>query len=346
MRFVDLFCCAGGMTHGLVLAGHEHIAGVEIDPVVADAYAQNHGTVVCRDIADVSADELSDLAGPQGIDLIAASPPCQSFSMMRDDHTSASPSDLLFRHAIRLAAGVHARVIVMENVPAMAHKRLTQLPGAPRALDQILDEMRDAGFAHQRWGVLKAEEYGVPQKRRRLFIVAAREAADCPTIWPPPPPAGQQEGATPLSLRHHMEQGITRATHPHLYLSDRIVRCILAMRARYGRETGRCRVLKLDAVAPTVIANCWTNSGWGMIQCNTDGSLCSDGNHNGQICYRKLSVTEAKRLQSFPDDYIVPTAGARSKPYSCIGNAVPPLLAKAVGECIRGAARLGITVNH
>jgi site-specific DNA-cytosine methylase len=167
-RAIDLCCGAGGLSLGLVRAGFD-VLGVEQDP---DAVATHLAHVGPCEQADVTAWHP---AGP--VDLVAAGPPCQSFSDAGKRAGFDDPRGMLFAHALRVAVEARADAVLLENVRGF--KRLA-LPVVTRALEH-------AGFVDWRATMLSARDYSVPQHRQRCFVVGFRDPrAAAAFAWPAP----------------------------------------------------------------------------------------------------------------------------------------------------------------
>lgn len=169
MRFVSLFAGVGGFDLGLELAGHECIAQVEIDKhcrVVLD----KHWPDVPKHDDVRSAIEFADRVGLVGrTDLVCGGFPCQDVSVAGKRAGLAGERTGLFWDALAFTTHVQAGWLLLENVPGL----LTSNQG--RDFGTILLALADAGLPHIEWKVLDSQFFGVPQRRRRVFIVASAE---------------------------------------------------------------------------------------------------------------------------------------------------------------------------
>ena len=177
---LDLFAGAGGMSLGLEQAGFDVLAAVEYDPVHASVHHFNfpRTLTMCRDIATVEAGAVieamalgaAQLNRPwdESIDLIAGGPPCQGFSFIGKRLVDDERNQLVF-HFFRLVSVLRPRYFVMENVPGMASG------GHASILRHLVDEFTDAGYRFtEPYRILNAADFGVPQDRRRVFVLGAR----------------------------------------------------------------------------------------------------------------------------------------------------------------------------
>lgn len=177
LTHIDLFSGAGGIATGFHAAGIRTLAAVEIVDSCVDTYRVNHPDVpvIHSDIRKVGLRDLDEV-GALRADLVTAGMPCETFSTAGS--TSRSFYDrrqVLYREAIRIAILVHAEMIVLENVPALLTKRIKK-ESTTLIIDQIRRDLAKAGFVRIREVVLNSADYGVPQNRNRLFIIATRNA--------------------------------------------------------------------------------------------------------------------------------------------------------------------------
>lgn len=190
---IDLFCGAGGLSVGLELAGFDVVAASDYDPVHAATHEFNFPLtpMLCGDVSRLSAEDLFAAAerGVEAhqatnwdgrIDLIAGGPPCQGFSFIGKRLVDDERNQLVF-HFYRLIAELRPRYFIMENVPGMASG------GHAGFLEQLIENFEEIGyrFAPGQWSILNAADFGVPQDRRRLFLIGAAEGQE---IASPPLP--------------------------------------------------------------------------------------------------------------------------------------------------------------
>jgi DNA (cytosine-5)-methyltransferase 1 len=191
---IDLFAGAGGLSLGAEQAGFDVVSAVEYDPVHCAVHAFNfpRTSVLCADAAQLSSSELraSIAEGcalharsvPEEVDLVVGGPPCPGFSLMGKRELNDPRNDLVF-HFLRAVAELRPRYFIMENVPGM-------IAGAHAAiLKRLLAEFRAVGYPLESHCILNACDFGVPQDRKRLFLMGARAdqvplAAPRPTVIP------------------------------------------------------------------------------------------------------------------------------------------------------------------
>ena len=178
---VDLFAGAGGMTLGFESAGFDVLCSVEIDPIHCATHEYNFPmwSVICESVEHVSGTMIrqrSDI-GNRDIDVVFGGPPCQGFSMI-GKRALEDPRNSLMRDFVRIALELQPKHVVMENVSGLT-------VGAHRAfLEEVIQVLESAGYDTVKpYRVLDASQYGVPQRRRRLFLIASRNG-ETPARYP------------------------------------------------------------------------------------------------------------------------------------------------------------------
>ena len=294
--FIDLFCGCGGWTQGLRQAGWTPVLAIDCDRTAMDTFVSNHSCpVLVQDIAAVKRHQL-----PRSVDLVVASPPCQSFSTMGKRLPAAE--DNLFKHVVRIAAMTRARRVLVENVVGFTNK-----PGS--AFDILQSSLRRHGYQVQH-SKLNAADFGVPQRRHRIILAADRNHR----LQPYPNPA----------LKHQpLSKMLLPATDvPKLYWLPK--HRIAYFRAAQHRGFARFIPYDTNDVAPTIMASYMQGSGESALIVYTRNRM------------RKLTEAECSKLQSFPATYR--WRGSRSAIYKQIGNAVPPRLAYHLGTWLLSPA--------
>lgn len=326
---VDLFCGAGGLTKGLNDAGFKVLAGVEVHPIAAQTYRANHPKHVLfeRDIRALSVKEVAHELNltPGELDLLAGCPPCQGFSTHRTRRKASAVeddrNDLIFEF-MRFVKELLPKVVMMENVPALAtdsraYKVLNELKELGYLIDQKSLQVKDAAY------------YGVPQRRKRMILLASRlgfvnepKPVDSPqtvrdylATLPEPGtkndvlhdyfPIRSEKVNRIISLIP--KDGGSRKQLPKEYWLP----CHLKSNGGYLDVYGR---MAWNKVAPTITGGC-TNPSKGRF-------LHPEQN-------RAITLREAALLQTFPDDYKFSLAGGRDFAALMIGNALPPLFISA-----------------
>lgn len=169
---IDLFAGAGGMSEGFTMEGFNILGAIEIEKNFFESYLQNHkkenssafvlGDIACNKLKK----KFIELNKNNKIDVIVGGPPCQGFSLagLRNPEDKRNQ---LFKEFVHLVKEIKPEFFVMENVPGILSMRKGE------AIKEILQAFRDIGYYVNEPIKLKAEEYGVPQKRRRIFIIGS-----------------------------------------------------------------------------------------------------------------------------------------------------------------------------
>jgi len=343
---VDLFSGAGGMSLGAQWAGIEVRTAFELHHAAALTYARNHpnATMIQGDLRYIS-NVLSSRETKQELVLFGG-PPCQAFSTSNQKSRGPSnPKNWLYRDFLKLARALGPDWIVFENVPGILERRSLQY------VKEIERHLVSLGYSLSS-GVLNSADFGVPQRRKRFFMIAARNQKAPPL---PSPIAG-----SPITVGDAFEDlPVLRngSSNPQkLYRGPAKSKYAKLMRGRLKECGGHL----VSYNAPEVIKRYkyipaggnWADIPARLMGSYEDRTRCHTGIYHrldpdepsvvignfrkNMLIHptqsRGLSVREAARLQSFPDWYEF--FGSIGLQQQQVGNAVPPLLAKAVFESI------------
>jgi DNA (cytosine-5)-methyltransferase 1 len=331
---IDLFAGAGGATQGLVDAGWQVLAAIENDEMAARTYKANHPDVevIDKDIESVDPAALrASLELPKGaLTLLKACPPCQGYSSLgpgKDD----DPRNDLVAEVWKFVQEFRPRAVLLENVP--------RLDGDPR-LELLLRRMRGAGYG-ARCYIVDAVSFGVPQRRRRLIVLAVwgKRASELPTKIEDKIPesfdrrrtaagkalrlAGQVDGtADELHRSRRRSQRVQERIESVPVGGSRFdlpEHLVLPCHARIDgkRATAAYGRIVLDEPAPTMTTRCTTPA-------------CGRFIHPTEN--RSITLREAALLQTFPLEYVF--VGGHSQVERQIGNAVPVQMAAALGHAV------------
>ena len=335
---VDLFCGVGALSHGLKLAGCKILAGYDTDERCKFAFETNNGgEFIKRDVGKMSAFEIMGHYSGNAPSVLAGCAPCQPFSTYKHRYAE-DPQWGLVRKFAELAAEVQPDFVTMENVPSL----LRYKDGSVfRMFKEILNE---AGYP-LRVTIAKCELFGVPQKRRRLVVVAARgrKVGRLPTTENvgltvrdaiarlPPIEAGQTHRDDALHIASELSPlNMQRmvAAKPGGTWRDwpEDLRAECHRRASGKTYPGVYARMEWDKPSPTMTTQCF---GFG------------NGRFGHPEQNRAISLREAANLQSFPPEYAFLPDGEKPKMKEVgrwIGNAVPVELGRAIGSSIIQAA--------
>lgn len=168
MNYIDLFSGAGGLGLGFEQQGFQNVFSVELNKEIAKTYKYNFpkNHLIIDDIRNISNAQIKKLQENKSIDVIVGGPPCQGFSIAGNIGRKFidDPRNHLFKEFVRVVDVIKPKIFVMENVAHMA----THNHG--KTIKEICNEFRNIGY-HVQYKVLNAVNYGVPQNRRRIFVV-------------------------------------------------------------------------------------------------------------------------------------------------------------------------------
>lgn len=323
MRSMDLFSGAGGLTKGLQQAGFSTVAALEYDRSICVSFKANFPDthLIEGDVRNVSFLEWQG-----AVDIVVGGPPCQPFSVAGRQLSSLDPRDCA-PEFIRAVDECQPEAFVMENVPGLASPRHRAY------LLALLERLGSLGYQVSA-DILDAAGYGVPQHRRRLFIVGMRAKM---FVFPAPThgPGGEKGYVTAGEAL----EGVPYDT-PNTAKVTYAKKPVMRPQPYDGMlVNGGGRPINLEEPSQTIPASAGGNrthilDPHGVLvdyhQHLMGGGMPLQGNVPS---VRRLTVRESARLQSFPDDHEF--TGTQSSRYRQVGNAVPPLLAHAVAEALR-----------
>ena len=173
---IDCFAGPGGICTGLHASGFETLVAIEYIKSCCDTYSANHPKVhvICSDIRKVTEAQVLPHIPPNGVDLVTSGMPCETFSTAGNSSRSFyDDRQVLYREGIRMARMCNAKMLLFENVPAITSKRIAK-DSSTLVVDMMKEELAKAGYGNFIQVVLDAADFGVPQRRKRFFILACR----------------------------------------------------------------------------------------------------------------------------------------------------------------------------
>lgn len=180
LRVLDTFSGAGGFSLGFEMAGCEVVGAIEMDQWACDTFSFNHpaAKVLRGDISKISDEELiAAFGGDRAPDIVIGGPPCQGFSIAnRNAGDPKDPRNSLFRDFVRVGRVFQPSLMVMENVPNLLAAKTHD---GERVVEIIAQALRELGY-YVDWKILQATDYGIPQIRTRLFVVASKRELSAP----------------------------------------------------------------------------------------------------------------------------------------------------------------------
>ena len=355
---IDLFAGCGGLSLGFEQAGFDIVAAVEIDPIHAAVHEYNfpRAKTICADIRNITGNEIRDLAGigNRDVDIVFGGAPCQGFSMI-GKRALDDPRNQLIGHFLRIVSDIRPKYCVLENVKGLTVGKHAQF------LQELIEELENIHYkVLLPYRVLNAADFGVPQNRERLFLLAAREDQKLPDY------------PRPLSARVTIEDAISDLPDADafdgLLLDDSVSvtwqtekyyarqlrgLCLDESDFGYGREfdenrlTASRRTIHGEVSKERFLAapqgetephSRFFKLAWGgqsnTLRAGTDsarGGFTSPRPIHPTLP-RVITVREAARIHSYPDWFRFNKTKWHG--FREIGNSVPPRLARAVASMI------------
>lgn len=323
MNAIDLFCGAGGLSTGLCEAEVNVVLALDNYKDALKTYKHNHPETEVVDI-DLRSTPLAFKRWIGKIDIVAGGPPCQPFSVAGHQRAAADERDCI-PHFISAVATLRPRAFIMENVPGLKTARHREY------LDDVVERLRDVGYFVAEPQILNAADYGVPQFRRRLFIVGLLHT---PFIFPEPT-HGPGRPNLYVPSRVALEQAPT--DKPNTAIVTYAKNPIMRPSAYDGMlVNGKGRPINLDEPSQTIPASAGGNRTHiideiGMFAEYHEYLKNGGAPRKGKIeSVRRLTVNESACLQGFSLNYVF--LGQQSSRYRQVGNAVPPGLAAVVAR--------------
>lgn len=345
---IDLFAGCGGLSSGLSAAGYDVRVAVEINATAAVTYKKNHPKtkLIERDIQKVTAPEILKYCGGKPVELLAGCAPCQGFCSLTAKNNREDPRNQLVLHMLRLIKGIRPSVVMMENVPGLETR-------GSDIFKKFLDTLKSLGYKTE-WKVVQMADYGVPQSRKRLVLLAGlgfRVALPKPTHvkslkkWP------KKNGwrtlrdvignmPKPVTLSESWKSGGPRKYKWHIVrdiqpqVAERLNQAVPGKTWLTLNEAVRpvCHREGYDGFTNTYGRMAWDQTPVTMTAGCTTPSKGRFGHPNKSRT--TISVREAALIQTFPKSYKFET-NYMDAVCEMIGNAVPPRFARIAGRHVR-----------
>jgi DNA (cytosine-5)-methyltransferase 1 len=339
---LDLFCGCGGLTAGLKLAGFKVVGAVDNDPLAVRTYKMNHNrTEVWQErIQDVKVGTVKRRLGLRkgDLDLLAGCPPCQGFSSMRTLNGRRDVEDVrndLVFDFLRFVEGLAPKAVMMENVPGLL---------GDKRMKRFSKRLKELGYVGEP-RILDAAGFGVPQRRRRMILMAARDGV---TI----------EFPTPSDTRVTVRQTIgslpksgTSGDPLHDVIEERQPK-VAALIKRIPKDGGSRWDLGIDAQLACHrrsdgFYDVYGRMAWGEVAPTITGGFVnpSKGRFLHPDEHRCVTLREGALLQGFPPNYVFPLDRGKYAVAQMIGNALPPEFIRRHAAAIASALREGESKN-
>ncbi len=343
LKVLDLFSGVGGMSYGFEMAGFKVVAAIEFDKSIAESMLKNHKNtkIYIDDIRNIKPEKVKSDVGK--IDIIVGGPPCQGFSLKGKRGGLKDERNFLFREYVKYVAYFKPKYFVIENVPTI----LSSNNGYFK--EEIIKEFTKIGYKIS-CGILNASDFGVPQNRRRAIFIGTKlkNSISLPlknnkekvTVWDAISDLAYLNSNEGLfednykfkaksqfqnELRRNSNKLFNHQSTNHSKVAiDRLKRIppekgkeFLSEKitSTFGQTWGR---LEKNKQSPTIV---------------TRFDTPSNGKNSHPFLHRAITPREAARIQSFPDNFVF--FGNKTSINKQIGNAVPPLLGKAIADHIK-----------
>ena len=366
MNIIDLFAGCGGLSLGFEMAGFNIPLAIEIDEWASETYKKNHPStkVLIDDITQIL--DLENIISNEDlpIDGIIGGPPCQGFSLS-GNRDKKDPRNSLFMEFVRFVKFFKPKFFVMENVPGILSMKTKD---NERVKDIILSEYDSAGY-NVTICKLNAAEYGVPQKRERVFFIGIRKDLNFNEEKIKPVPFLSEENQVTLEeaimdlpqikaregkefqeysqepTNDYQKWARTNSDGVYNHIAMRHTQRIIERfeNIGYGQsvaDVDECHQQRKRGDASRISGKVFSQNNMRPYPNKPAPTIAASFQSNFVHPYitRNFTAREGARIQSFPDTYIF--CGKRTtmswekniSQYQQIGNAVPPLLAKAIGE--------------
>lgn len=370
----DLFCGAGGLSEGFRQAGFDVLLGIDCDPWAVKTYRKYHGKAIEGRIEDVTGSMIRKETGNREITVLAGGPPCQAFSnvampKLKDlgrSTTRSHPLNKLYRDFLRLVKDLQPAFFVIENVGRM----FSMSDGAIRKeIEKELEEKYDVSFYYE-----NVVNFGVPQSRKRGLAIGNRIGVSNPILEHThyDPEKGIPEGKKPFETlctsisdfprikagggKEFMSYTGTKKISDYA-LERRIGSNGVYNHIARGHNERDLKIFKMlkpgqnisdlparyNPYRRDIFEDKYKKQNWKKPSSTILAHLSKDGLmfiHPDRTQNRSFTPREAARLQSFDDRYIF--EGPRTQQFIQIGNAVPPLFAKAIANAIMDVMKIKV----
>jgi len=344
LKVLDLFAGVGGMSYGFEQAGLDIVGAVEFEDSIAQSMKKNHKNtkMFIADIRNLKAKKVKEEIGE--IDVIIGGPPCQGFSLKGKRLGLNDKRNFLFKEYIKYIKYFNPKYFVIENVPGIISSNNGYFT------KEIVNKLEKIGYKIN-YDILNASDFGVPQDRRRAIFMGTKmnnkillpakknNQDEKITVWEAISDlaylfSGEGEFESVYKNKSNSKyQNLMRKNSKKLFNhvatnhSDLAIDRLKRIPAEKGKEFLKEKItstfgqtwgrLRKDKQSPTIV---------------TRFDTPSNGKNSHPFLHRAITPREAARLQSFPDNFIF--YGNKTSIIKQIGNAVPPLLGKAIAEHI------------
>lgn len=339
IKAVDFFCSGGGMTCGLLQAGINVVAGIDNDITCKDTYETNNPNAkfIHADVFKLKEIDLEKQLGIKRNDdqlILVGCSPCQFWSIIRTNKTKSAKSRNLLTEFHRFVTYFHPGYVLVENVPGILGKK------DKSGLDKFVSSLEEQGYAVH-YEIINMNDYGVPQSRRRFSLIATRVSKSKISLKPikGDKPVlknfiGKENGFKTVSAGFKDE---TSFNHTVAGLSEKNLNRLKLTPKNGGSwlDWADNKELKRSSYQGQGFKDNYGRMSWEKPSPTITTKFFSIS--NGRFAHpdenRAISIREGATLQTFPKNYVF-CVKSISDAARMIGNAVPPLFAKQLGEVI------------
>ncbi|MFD1403710.1 DNA cytosine methyltransferase [Robinsoniella peoriensis] len=344
-KMIDLFAGVGGLSLGFEQVGFDVVIANEYDESIAQAYINNHNNpnMIVADITKLPIHETFGKYRGQ-VDLVVGGPPCQGYSQKGQRKTINDPRNFLFRYFVDVVKEVSPRYFVMENVPNLltAEKEYFK--------NELIAMFTELGYTVNAQ-VLCAADYGVPQNRNRAFIIGKKDAenpVDMPkkvekrtTIWDAISDLAYLKSGEGEEISDYKNPADSKYQTLMRTDSQKIFNHVATNHSKIALERlamippkGGKEFLPPEHLTKSIYSGTWERMDADDISVTitTRFDTPSSGKFTHPYLNRAITVREAARIQSFPDAFRF--YGTKTSQMKQVGNAVPPMLSRAIAESI------------
>lgn len=337
---IDLFCGAGGLSYGFEWSGYEVLLGIDNDQKAIETFELNHkgAKSICGDITSINYEkDIKPLIGNKTIDVIIGGPPCQGMSLS-GPRKFEDPRNRLYLSYIRLVEEIQPKAFVIENVPG-----LVSLFGG-QIKDSIVEKFTAMGYKVE-YKILCSADYGVPQNRKRVVFVGRKSGNfEYPPIDPNKITCSMALSDLPPLDKELGEEVSDYAQDPQnsyqILMRSNSKRVLNHVAAKHSEKVQNIISLVPDGGNYKNLPEEYRNSrnfhvAWTRFASNKPAPTIDTGHrHHFHYKYNRVpTVRECARLQSFPDNFKF--LGNKTQQFRQVGNAVPPLMAKAIADQLK-----------
>lgn len=348
-KVLDLFCGAGGFSYGLdQVEGFETLLGIDFDKNAIETFKENFpkAETICGDICDLEVkNKIIKLSKDLGINMIIGGPPCQGFSLKGKKRGLDDPRNFLFLEYVEIVEKLLPEIFIIENVKNLINSSKGYF------IDQIYERFTEIGYTLNH-GILNAVDFGVPQKRERAIIIGTLDSRGIKL--PEKHSLNERTVRDAISDLAYLDSGEGKDKVNYINPPESEYQKIMRKNSKFlynhratnhSKETirklsiipseGDKSYLPVELHGRQQFLTTWSRLIWDEPSPTIDTRFDtpSNGRNSHPFLNRAITPREAARIQSFPDDFIF--KGTKTSICTQIGNAVPPLMAKAICEHIR-----------